>query len=266
MVRYPHHEKTIQLYVDRNRGDEGILGIVLGGSIAKGMERPDSDVDLMVCVTDERYAQLQAQAHLTDCIMEETYYPGGMYDIKYCALDYLKQCADHGSEPARNAYAGARVLFSRQPGLEEIVKRIPVFQKGEQAEKLFSFYSTLELSQSYYWDCCVMGQDNPYLKVRTAADIALCGLRLFLQEQEVLFPCQRRLMATVRAQPGGAQLADAAERFLRTLEDADEKAFRAAVEAAVRYRPPENYDEVVTRHVTDVELWWYKDRPNLVEW
>lgn len=266
MYQYQHHKDTLDKYVLENRNDEGILAIILGGSLARGTARPDSDIDLLICITDERYACIEQAAQLNQCIVEESFYKGGYYDIKYCTLDYLIKCADHGSEPARNAYAKSKVVFSRQPGVEEIVARIPVFQKAEQAEKLFSFYSTLELSHAYYWDHCVVGQDNPYFKVRIAADIVMCGLRLFLQEREVLFPCQRRLPHAVRLQQGGAALADAADQFMRTLSDADEKAFVSAVKAQLRYQPPQSHDEVLSRHVTDVELWWYKNRPNLAEW
>jgi hypothetical protein len=266
MLQYQHHQDTLDLYVRRHAGEEGLLAIVLAGSVAKGAARPDSDVDLLICLTDEGYAQMEREGRTTECVTEERFYKGGYYDIKYCTKEYLKACADHGSEPARNAYQSARVVYARDAEIEDLVRRIPVFQKGEQAEKLFSFYSTLELSHAYYWTCCVSGQDNPYLRVRTAADLVLCGLRLFLQEREVLFPCQRRLVETVRQQPGGAPLADTADRFLRALGDEEEAALMRAVQAAVRYRPTQSREEIGARHIDDVELWWYKNRPNLTEW
>ena len=110
------------------------------------------------------------------------------------------------------------------------------------------------------------GQDAPYLKIKTAADLALSGLRLFLQEREVLFPCQRKLLSAVRAQPGGAPLAGAAEAFLRRLDDESERAFYAAVWQSVTWTPPEDYNKLLARDVEDNELWWYRDRPNLIEW
>lgn len=266
MFQYPHHRDTLQLYLDRAKADPEILCIALGGSVARGSARPDSDVDLLICVSDARCKALEAENRLCETIVEERFYKGGYYDIKYFAKDYLAACARKGSEPARNAWAGARVVYCADAEIPDLVARIPVFQKAEKEEKMLSFAALFEVSHVYFWNCCVSGQDAPYLKIKTAADLALSGLRLFLQEREALFPCQRKLLSTVRAQPGGAPLADAAEAFLRRLDDESERALYAAVWQSVTWTPPEDYNKLLARDVEDNELWWYKDRPNLIEW
>ena len=35
---------------------------------------------------------------------------------------------------------------------------------------------------------------------------------------------------------------------------------------SVTWTPPEDYNKLLARDVEDNELWWYKDRPNLIEW
>ena len=266
MFQYPHHRDTLQLYLDRAKTDPEILCIALGGSVARGSARPDSDVDLLVCVSDARCKALEAENRLCETIVEERFYKGGYYDIKYFAKDYLAACARKGSEPARNAWAGARVVYCADAEIPDLVARIPVFQKAEKEEKMLSFAALFEVSHVYFWNCCVSGQDAPYLKIKTAADLALSGLRLFLQEREALFPCQRKLLSAVRAQPGGAPLAGAAEAFLRRLDDESERALYAAVWQSVTWTPPEDYNKLLARDVEDNELWWYRDRPNLIEW
>ena len=50
---YQHHEESLKILEDMFRGREEVIALVFGGSVAKGMERPDSDLDAMVIVTQE---------------------------------------------------------------------------------------------------------------------------------------------------------------------------------------------------------------------
>ena len=74
MFQYPHHRDTLQLYLDRAKADPEILCIALGGSVARGSARPDSDVDLLVCVSDARCKALEAENRLCETIVEERFY------------------------------------------------------------------------------------------------------------------------------------------------------------------------------------------------
>ena len=57
--------------------------MILGGSIAKGLERPDSEVDAIVVVSPERYERQCAEPKITECVLEGCDYPGGYFDRKY---------------------------------------------------------------------------------------------------------------------------------------------------------------------------------------
>ena len=45
---YQHHLDSIEKMKEYFFGREGVIALVLGGSVAKGNERPDSDIDGMV--------------------------------------------------------------------------------------------------------------------------------------------------------------------------------------------------------------------------
>ena len=81
MFQYPHHRDTLQLYLDRAKTDPEILCIALGGSVARGSARPDSDVDLLVCVSDARCKALEAlkAAGSTDPAAVKAALPGVTY-------------------------------------------------------------------------------------------------------------------------------------------------------------------------------------------
>ena len=243
MFQYPHHRDTLQLYLDRAKADPEILCIAWAGPWRGAAPGRIRTFDLLVCVSDARCKALEAENRLCETIVEERFYKGGYYDIKYFAKDYLAACARKGSEPARNAWAGARVVYCADARSRTSSRASPSSRRPRKEEKMLSFAALFEVSHVYFWNCCVSGQDAPYLKIKTAADLALSGLRLFLQEREMLFPCQRKLLGSVRAQPGGAPLADAAEAFLRRLDDESERAFYAAVWQSVTWTPPEDYKQ-----------------------
>ena len=42
---YQHHEESLKIMEKMFREREEVIALVFGGSVAKGMERPDSDLD-----------------------------------------------------------------------------------------------------------------------------------------------------------------------------------------------------------------------------
>lgn len=263
---YPHHKEAIANLAAMFENQPGVIGAVLGGSIAKGLERPDSDVDAIIVVTPERYRELEAEKRTSECVFEGCDYPGGYFDLKYYTKEYLEAAADHGSEPTRYAYTNSTCIFSKDPDLAEIVRRIPVFQKAEKEEKMLSFYASLQLYKGYFWSS---SKENLYLRTRCAAAVVLYGMRLLLEDAEVLFPCQKNLMIAVSALPPDkrpVEIVEKAERLLRTFGDEEKNAFVTSIMECIRWKPPRDYSAVLSRFIQDHEEWWYKARPYIEEW
>jgi len=195
----PHHEKAIQKLVEHFETDESCLAVIIGGSIAKGLEREDSDVDAILVVTDELYKEKWAQNQPFYVTAEFCDYPGGYIDAKIVDMDYMKAVAERGNEVARGAFTGAFVAHSKVPGLEEIVRRIPVYQSQEKREKIQSFYAQFEYA---YW---VVGEakkrNDRYLLHHTVADLVLYGGRLILAHNEILFPYHKFLLTELARAP-----------------------------------------------------------------
>ncbi|MBP8083858.1 MAG: nucleotidyltransferase domain-containing protein [Spirochaetes bacterium] len=53
MKLYPHHESTIENIRKEFISDEKVLAILVGGSIAHGHARDNSDVDIVFVLTDK---------------------------------------------------------------------------------------------------------------------------------------------------------------------------------------------------------------------
>lgn len=261
---HQHHIDSIQNLVDYFSDRDEIIAVILGGSVAKGLERPDSDIDGMIVVTDEYYAKRKAEHALAEVIRGQCTYEAGYFDLKYYNKEWLEVAAKQGSEPARNAYLKSRVLFTKDPEIEELVKAIPVFQKQEKNEKLLSFYSDLHYAYYYFWNCKPI---DPYQKVRTASEIVYCCYRIILQENEILFPCNRNLERAVEQCPGKPEgIIELAHDFLTKMDDASAKALVEATLGWMSYEPPKDHREIMTCYVADFELWWKNPRPFIHEW
>lgn len=260
---YPHHERAIEAMKQYFAEIPGVIALVLGGSVAKGNERPDSDIDGMVIVTEEYYRRMEEEGRTAETISGYCDYEGGYFDVKYMTKEYIRAAAEKGSEPTRNSFIGSRLLFSSDPEIEGILQAIPVFQKKEKEEKLLSFYADLMLNYDYYWKGC---KPEGFMKVRVASEIVYAVYRLILQENEVLFPCNRRLEETVmRLQNKPEGIVEQCRAFL---EDSRTPLLEALVENYLSwtgYRPPSE-KAVGSRYVLDFEQWWMYPRPNIAEW
>src|SRR5690349_3904936 len=94
---YPHHERAIARLVAEMRDDPRYLALLVGGSIAKGRERSDSDVDLILVVTAEEFARCQAAGEIQYLNREIAVWPGGYVEGKILDRRFLMEVADHGS-------------------------------------------------------------------------------------------------------------------------------------------------------------------------
>jgi len=261
---YEHHQTSINNLINYFKDDIEVIAIILGGSIAKEIERPDSDVDAIVVVSEVKYNQLNKNNQLSECIFGHCTYEHGYFDIKYCTERYLIAVMENGSEPSRNAFKSSRCLYSKNSEIEKWINKIPLFQKEEKQEKLLSFYSAFNLNYGYFWGA---SSNDIYLRTRTATDIVLFGFRLLLQESEVLFPCHKGLIKAVTDLKNKPEdIINKATKLLTTLSNESKDDFTNSILNFIGYKPPKDFSEVLTRFVDDNELWWYKERPVIAEW
>ena len=66
--QYPHHREAVRELITVFQGKEGVIALVFGGSVAKHMERQDSDIDAMVIVTPGFYEEVRKVNRTAECI------------------------------------------------------------------------------------------------------------------------------------------------------------------------------------------------------
>ncbi|MHA1803269.1 MAG: nucleotidyltransferase domain-containing protein [Promethearchaeota archaeon] len=58
------HEKAIKKFVEYLKTQEQYLALIIGGSVAKGLERDDSDIDVILVVKDDYYEKQKKKRRL----------------------------------------------------------------------------------------------------------------------------------------------------------------------------------------------------------
>ena len=182
----PHHQRAINKLVKEYQDDQRFEALIIGGSVAKGCARSDSDIDFMMVATDEEYQSRQKTGDFFINRTDLTDYPGGFVDGKIIDMQYLRQVDDRGNEPTRAAFDGAIIAFSKADNLTSIIHSIQQYPEAEREQKIRKFYSMAFIQ---HW---LMGEaerhDNIYTKSRAASQLVLFAGRLILAYNRVFFP------------------------------------------------------------------------------
>lgn len=183
---HPHHAASIQRVTEYFQRDPEVLALLLGGSIAHGFETGSSDIDIMIFISDEDYKKRFAENRIHFFNMELTTYEGGYVDGKYTTQSFAKQVIEKGSEPARFAFAGSQVLFSKIDGFEDDVRNAAQYPVADKAERIKRFYAQFE---AWHWYCGeALRLKNQYLLGVSVSKFILFSGRLILTHNELLYP------------------------------------------------------------------------------
>ena len=216
MELLPHHASTIANLVRAFEPDTSIVALLLGGSIAHGFARPDSDVDVAIVLTPEVFAQQQQTGRLHYNNRELCTYPGYI-DGKYMDEAFLRAVAARGSDPARFAFKDVRILFSRLPGIEELLAEIVRYPIAQQAERVARFAAQLLGWRWFYSEG--LRQESPYLTTLARQKVVLFSARVVLAVNATLFPFHKwmlRVLASVPRRP--ADMLDTIDVLMRNSE------------------------------------------------
>lgn len=261
---YKHHEESLERLKEYFSDKTEVIAVIFGGSVAKGCERIDSDLDAMVVITDEAYEDRVKENKTAETIGGYCTYEGGYFDIKYMTKKFLQEAAEKGSEPARNAFLKSRVLFTRDSEISDLVEKIPIFQSQEKEEKMLSFYADFWLNYYYFLKSCPL---DGYMKLHAVNEVLYSIYRMILQEHEILFPCNRRLEEFVAdLSEETAALTDLGKRAAQSQQMSDVDAFVDFFKQITTYQEPREIGNVLSQYTKDYEQWWREPRPNINEW
>ena len=257
---YQHHIESAQKLKEYFEGQEGVIAVVLDGSTVKGNARPDSDIDAIVVVTEERYRELAASNRLAEVIPGHCTYEGGYFDVKYKTKAILQRAAQYASEPTRNAYVKAQVLCTTDAEIPALVAAIGRYPEHTVADKIACFCANLQLNRGYFLN--IVPADNAYMRAHLAQEIVYSVYRLILIENRVLFPCNRRLEETVRAcRKRPENILELGRAFLADVTPGKCAAFVGAFRQQSALPLTDDVSESCSQYVKYYEDWWLEEDP-----
>ena len=123
---------TIESLTASVRQDPSVLALILCGSVAEGSESEDSDIDVIVVVTDERFErERQDKNYFWGTTRISPEYPVEV-DGKVVPKRFLQEAWAHGTENIRNTLRTARVLCQRDPEIGELHGRHSGYSNEEK--------------------------------------------------------------------------------------------------------------------------------------
>ncbi|KAK0646826.1 hypothetical protein B0T16DRAFT_429552 [Cercophora newfieldiana] len=254
----PHHLQTVQNIKAHLESDPKVLALILGGSVTHGFALPSSDIDIMIVLSPADHAAQLATGYATYRSVEAAPYPDGYVDGKFTTLDFIRAVAERGSEPARYAFSHAVILFSRIPGLEEVVREAGRYPVHLKKERLKSFRTQFAAWRWFSTEARKKG--NVFLVNLAVGKMCLFGMRLILAWNERLYPFHKWAVKEVE------KCAEKPEGVVQAIErvcvDMSEENVEGVFELIKGYREWEEgmredgWERWGTVFLRDVELTW----------
>ena len=241
---YKHHEDSIKKMVEFYRKNPKIEALFLVGSVATGTEREDSDIDGVAIVSKEEIQRKKDSGEGTlEVVRGYCTYDAGYFDVHYHSREDLENILATGSEPMRNLFMCAQVLFCDEDGLAKLVEQIPVYPKKDATIKQLKFYCTLKQFYVYFWNVC---KPTGFMRFHIADGMIYNLYRLVLIENEILFPSMRKLEETVISAPNKPNgLIEKCHKLMQTLADDDCLALVECYEKWTSYDYPKEHNTVM---------------------
>jgi hypothetical protein len=249
-----HHDETIENFARLQAARPDVLGVVVVGSIARGDERPSSDVDVYLVITDDAYAAAERAARIALVSHEGVTYQGGYVDIKLASPAYLTAAVERADDPTRASFVDARVVLDRVGGLAEVVQAITRLPAEVWARRVQAYRSQVALYGGYFLRQAYERGDV-FLLRHSAVHAAFAAGRAVLAQHRRLFRGQKYLASDLAALPELPESFRTAWRGV--LEDpSPTNAGDLIAELDSLVGSPLTLDESLSRFIADNELAW----------
>ena len=258
-----HHQRAIDRLADTYRDDPEFRGLIIGGSVAKGCAREDSDVDFLIIATDDAFERRMAARDLFINRTDLTDYEHGFVDGKIVNLAYLENVAEKGNEPSRASFEGAFAAYSHIPDLDALLQRIHVYPEAGHDERVRAFYSMAFIQHWLFHEAERHG--NRYTMTRAASQLALFAGRLILAHNRRLFPYHKWFLRALESVPD--KPADMMKHFKGLLDAPSGEHATTLFESVRDFQDWGVSDlDAYTWFMTDVEWAWMADKTPMEDW
>jgi predicted nucleotidyltransferase len=201
---FEHHRKTIENLKRHFEKNPDYLAFILNGSVAREEAGEVSDVDFFLVVENDKYEEALNRNVLLVEASELSVPPCPEANGFLTSKDRLKAICEQGNEIERWAFFKAKIVFSRDKEVEELVKRIPHYPEEGRIRRMESYHSQMYYHFSFF-EFAYYSQTK-YLIYETATKMILSVGRLILADNQILYPNRKwfyRELAKVADKPEG---------------------------------------------------------------
>ena len=230
---FEHHRKTIENLKSHFAQDPAYLAFILIGSVARDEALEASDVDYYLVVENDKYEEALNKNALEVEASEFCVPPCPEANGSLISKDKLTVVCRQGSEIERWAFFKAKVVFSKDEEIEELIKMIPQYPEEGRIRRMESYHSQIYYHFSFF-EFAYYSQTK-YLIYETATKMILSIGRLILADNRILYPNRKwfyRELEKVSDKPEG--ICEAMTAFLDhpTIDTGNE-----IVQMVERYKP-----------------------------
>ena len=247
-----HHADSIKNMTDHYAADSSVVALFLVGSVATQTCRPDSDVDAVCVISDEAFRIKKDAGKTMETVHGKCTYEGGYFDTHFVTRKHMEDLLEKGSEPMRNLFTNAQMLFCHEEGLPELAAKIAVFPESELEPKQRRYYCTLKQFYTYFWNIC---KPTGFHRNHVANGMVFSLYRLVLLENRMLFPSMRKVEEVVRQAPNKPDdLFEKCHAFMHNLDDASALEMVTMYENWTKYDYPKEH-AIVMNNFSDPNEW-----------
>lgn len=250
-----HHDRALAAYIDEVRDDPEVLAVILVGSLARRSEREGSDVDIYLVVTEERFARETHAGRFAWTARHGLDYPGSYIDVKLASPSYLRTAVERGDDPTRASFAGARVVYTDDEDLGDLVAKIAALPDAAWEERVRSHVAQARLYGGYFL-AQGAGRGDDFLVRHAAVHLALAAARAAFAAAHVLMPGPKYVTGLIHSIPTPDGFVSAWERAVGDpgIETGTELLRRLMDWLGQGITP----DEALSTFIRDNELTWLR--------
>ncbi|GLI27013.1 hypothetical protein ARHIZOSPH14_12550 [Agromyces rhizosphaerae] len=250
-----HQERALAAFVADQRAAGDATGVVVVGSVARGTEREDSDVDVYLVVPDRDFRQALADNRVAWVERHDVDYPGGYVDVKLTCPWYLAEAARRGDDPTRASFEGARVAWSRDPGLGRAIDAVARLDDAEWDRRVASHLAQVRIHGGYFLEQSVAFGDD-FLRSHATTHLTLAVGRLALAKARRFLRGPKYVTAAMADLPVPGDVAAAWHETVGTGSPEASARLVAAVEAWTGDMLPA--ESTLSTFIRDNELAWLR--------
>ena len=182
-------KETINKLIEYASTDKSIVALILCGSLAKGTETDQSDIDVFTVVTDARFNKEKSNKNYfwgTDFDSNEFKVE---IDGKIIPKDFLSKVWKLGNESIKHTLYYSKVIYSIDDDVEKLLQDKSYISNDKKNENIRKFYSLMK-SCRYSADDDL---ENILFVNKCIYDTVFYACRLVLAYNDILYPCVKNL-------------------------------------------------------------------------